>query len=126
MFFASIKNEYVTNTNSTANSTIRRNEGNSAMQATERTRSSALTQCAVLHVMEPSASGLRGFTERASRTRSDISLITKPKADEAAIKMIRIVREPFSGDAVSSAPKTPARVKRMPYASKRISLRSGW
>ena len=114
MFFASIKNEYVKKTNSTANSPARRNEGNNAIQVSESTRTSALTPYAVLQVREPSASGLRGFAERASRTRSDISLITNPNADEAAIKMMRIGRYPSSGDPVSSAPKTPARIKRMP------------
>jgi hypothetical protein len=76
--------------------------------------------------MEPSASGFRGFTERASRTLSEISLITKPKADEAVIKMVSSTSELLKGDAVSSAPKTPENIKRMPYASNRISLRSGW
>jgi hypothetical protein len=76
--------------------------------------------------MEPSASGFRGFTERASRIISEISLITNPKADETAINMVSSTSELLKGDAVRSAPKTPASIKRMPYASKRISLRNGW
>jgi hypothetical protein len=76
--------------------------------------------------MEPSASGFRGFSERASRALSEISLITKPKAEDAAMKMTRTASEVFSAEAASSAPNTPARIKRIPYASKRISLRNGW
>jgi hypothetical protein len=81
---------------------------------------------AILELMEPSASGFRGFSECASSVRSDISLMTKPNAEDAAMKMIRTASELFSADAASSAPNTPAKIKRIPYASKRISRRNGW
>jgi len=56
---------------------------------------------------------------------SDISLITKPNADEAAIKTRRTRSSLSRGSSVIRAPKIPARRKRMPYASNRISLLNG-
>jgi hypothetical protein len=76
--------------------------------------------------MEPSASGLRGFSERASSALSEISLMTNPNAEDAAIKSTRTASELFSVAVASSAPNTPAKIKRIPYASKRISLLNGW
>jgi hypothetical protein len=57
---------------------------------------------------------------------SEISLITKPNADETAVKMMRIISELSRGDVVISAPKIPVSSQRMPYASNRTSLLSGW
>jgi hypothetical protein len=52
--------------------------------------------------------------------------MTNPNAEDVAIKRTKTASELFSADAASSAPNTPAKIKRIPYASKRISLRNGW
>jgi len=95
------------------------------MQITESKRKIALTCCAVRQVRVPSARGFRGFSAQASSAMSEISLMTKPNADDAAMKTRRISRELSRGKSVSSAPNIPARRKRMPYASNRISLFNG-
>jgi hypothetical protein len=96
------------------------------MHRSVRKRSTPLTPYAILQLMEPSASGFRGFSERASSALSEISFITKPNAEDAAMKMTSTASKVFSADAASRAPNTPAKIKRIPYASKRISLRNGW
>jgi hypothetical protein len=96
------------------------------MHSSVKKRSTPLTPYAIPQLIDPSASGFLGFSKRASRARSEISLMTKPNADDAAMKMTRTASEVFSGDAASRAPNTPAKIKRIPYASKRISLRNGW
>jgi phage head maturation protease len=64
--------------------------------------------------MDPSARGFRGFSRRASRTLSEISLMTKPKADDAAMKMTRTASDVLNDDAARRAPNAPAKIKRIP------------
>jgi hypothetical protein len=91
-----------------------RDGGRMTMQATEMASRIALTIFAARQLKEPSARGLRGLWARASRAMSEMSLMTNPNADEAAMKMRRI---PSTGSGIvvaRSAPKWPARMKRIP------------
>ena len=93
---------------------MRRDEGRSAMHTSEIASRTALTLFAVRQVMEPSASGFLGFAERASSAISEISLMTNPNADDAAMKMRSSGKERSNLTTARSAPKIPAITKRMP------------